>query len=126
MIDSAETEPGCRSAASPASSPATSIAPPPQSISAEAAFTGSAGIGMRAETNEPAAQQNAAASATSSPATGTPGGRPGSSSTATPKKPSATDPAVTAPISSPAARRNTTTHSGTDAMTSAAMPDASP
>ena len=63
----------------------------------------------------------------SSPPIGAASGRsPGSSSTATPTKPSATHSGVARPTRSPNARRKSTTHSGTEAMTSAARPDGTP
>src|SRR3954454_15660105 len=122
--ESVEKFSGCTSGASPSTSPATSRVRPPPNIWTAVDSSAFGGSGSRRDENEPSAHENAANTTRTKPI-GLPRcvAPPGSSSKATPPKPTATLARVSRGTGSPVARRMTTTQSGTLEITSAARLD---
>ena len=100
------------------------IAIPPSSICQPTEVSGSRGSDRRGEANEPEAHISAAPTQASSPSTvASPDCSPGRTSSATPAKPTSTEAAPRGLTRSPVAARIRITHSGTEAISSAAMLD---
>ncbi len=86
-------------------------------------MNGLAGSGSLAEENEPSDHRTEAASTSSTPDSRTAPLNPGPVSTASPASPTSTPPRVLRGGRSPVLARNTTTHIGTAATSSAARPE---
>lgn len=100
----------------------TTSAAPPASISTLLAANGSFGIGRRADRNDPIDQESDAIRITTTPVVEDPPSEPVSESAATPPKPTSTPARVSTCGRSRTSRRKSTSHSGTDATSSAARP----
>jgi hypothetical protein len=113
---------------SPVSPPATRHAVPPAAISQTEATKGSRGSRPRSDSRpdstEPVAQLRLATRMISTPAEAAPPvDEPGSARTTSPAKPTRTPATVAAGARSPRPNLSTTTHSGTEATSSAARPE---
>ena len=102
------------------------MATPPHSICVAVDASASDGVGSLVIENEPVAHIAAANSTVATPIAVAPLGVPGSSSTATPPKPTSTPISVPFGTRSRKTRRKTITHMGSEAMSSAARPEGTP